>query len=234
MNKLNIIIPVVLFFMFLSPLAQGNDDFEIITVIATSKIEKNNENISKVKRKALLNALNLSVQRAMVDMMTVTKINQGLEFLYSLINLQKYVLSYRVIAELEKRTHYIVAVESKINAVTIEKLFIEHRIIDKKTNIQETIIKTKIQGKQYFTNFIKLKRILKKIKGIQDIQTKEISSDYALVNIIFNGSTEKFTNTIREKTFDSFAIEISDIINNSLVIKFIPNQLPLGRSDFGQ
>ena len=228
MNKLNIIVvlPFVLFFMFLSPIAQANDDFEIITIIATNKVEKNNKNISMVKKEAVLNALNLSVQRAMINMITVTKISQNLEFLYDLINLQKYILSYKVIGELEKRTHYIVAVESKINAQALEKFFMDYGIIDKKINIKEKIIKTKIQGKDYFTNFIILKRILREIKGVQDIETKEISSDYALVDIILHGSIEKFANSLMEKTFDSFAIEISDIIDNSLVIKFLPNPNP--------
>ncbi len=95
------------------------------------------------------------------------------------------------------------------------------------------IIEITIQGTDYLSSFIMLKRIMNKMDGIQDIQTKELGSDQAVADIKFLGSAKKLANALMLQTFDSFGIEISDVKDASLTIKFVPvnKTKPVSKSD---
>ncbi len=95
------------------------------------------------------------------------------------------------------------------------------------------IIEIRIKGTDYLSSFIMLKRIMNKMDGIQDIQTKELGSDQAVADIKFLGTAKKLANALMLQTFDSFGIEISDVKDASLTIKFVPvnKTKPVSKSD---
>ncbi len=94
-------------------------------------------------------------------------------------------------------------------------------------------IEITIKGTDYLSSFIMLKRVMNKMDGIEDIQTKELGSDQAVADIIFQGNARKLADALMLQTFDSFGIEISDVKDNSLTIKFVPvnNNKPVSKSD---
>ncbi len=94
-------------------------------------------------------------------------------------------------------------------------------------------IEITIKGTDYLSSFIMLKRIMNKMDGIQDIQTKELGSDQAVADITFLGSAKELADALLLQTFDSFGIEISDVKDNSLTIKFVPvnSTKPVSKSD---
>ncbi|GEM_PF-7095330 len=94
-------------------------------------------------------------------------------------------------------------------------------------------IEVTIKGTDYLSSFIMLKRIMNKMNGIKDIQTKEIGSDQAVADIIFQGNSKQLSDALMLQSFNSFGIEISDVTNNSLTIKFLPadKTKPVSKSD---
>lgn len=125
--------------------------------------------------------------------------------------------------------------ESFVKAGTLagEKLV---SAIEKNWSIQNQgpkIIEITIKGTDYLSSFIMLKRIMNKMDGIKDIQTKELGSDQAVADITFQGSSKQLSDALMRKTFDSFGIEISDVTEGALTIKFIPvnNINPVSKSD---
>ena len=83
-------------------------------------------------------------------------------------------------------------------------------------------IETRIEGDDYLSSFIMLRKILNTMSGIKDIQTKELSSDNAVVDIIYQGNGKKLADALMMQTFGSFNLSLSDITDRSLTIKFIP------------
>lgn len=83
-------------------------------------------------------------------------------------------------------------------------------------------IATRIEGDDYLSSFIMLRKILNTMSGIKDIQTKELSSDNAVVDIIYQGNGKKLADALMMQTFGSFNLSLSDITDQSLTIKFIP------------
>lgn len=83
-------------------------------------------------------------------------------------------------------------------------------------------IETRIEGDDYLSSFIMLRKILNTMSGIKDIQTRELSSDNAVVDIIYQGNGRKLADALMVQTFDSFNLNISDVTDRSLTIRFIP------------
>ncbi|MFO7749309.1 MAG: hypothetical protein R6V54_04370 [Desulfobacteraceae bacterium] len=82
-------------------------------------------------------------------------------------------------------------------------------------------IEVTIEGSDYLSNFIMLRRVLNKMEGIDDVQTKELGSKQAMVDIVFKGPADKLADALMLETFDDFALEIFDVSANSLAIRFI-------------
>jgi len=89
---------------------------------------------------------------------------------------------------------------------------------------KEQSIETRIEGEDYLSSFILLRKALNDMPEIKSVQTKELGVDQAIVNILFKGNTEKLAQAILLKTFDTFGIEIYDVQDKSFTIKFVSNQ----------
>ncbi|MFO7885274.1 MAG: hypothetical protein R6U68_10655 [Desulfobacteraceae bacterium] len=86
------------------------------------------------------------------------------------------------------------------------------------------LVEVTIAGSDYLSNFIMLRRVLNQMEGIEDVKTTELGSEKALVNIIFRGSAKKLADFLMLKTFDDFGLEIFDVKDDSLSIRFVPEE----------
>jgi hypothetical protein len=87
---------------------------------------------------------------------------------------------------------------------------------------KEHIIETRIKGENYLSSFILLRKTLNNMQGIKRVQTKELGADQAIVSILFQGNADKLAQALLLKTFKSFGLEIYDVRDRSLTIKFVP------------
>ncbi len=95
------------------------------------------------------------------------------------------------------------------------------------------IIKAKIEGSDYLSSFIMLRKTLGTMNNIKDVQTRELSSEQAIVDISFKGNGTTLANALMLKTFGNFGLELSEVTDESLTIRFIPkaNVPPIEKSD---
>jgi hypothetical protein len=82
-------------------------------------------------------------------------------------------------------------------------------------------IETRVEGTDYLSSFILLRKVLNDMPGIQDVKTKELGSDRAMVDIMFKGNAVTLADQLMLKTFDSFGIEISEVTPSSMVLRFV-------------
>ncbi len=87
---------------------------------------------------------------------------------------------------------------------------------------KEHFIETRIEGEDYLSSFILLRKTLNNMQGIKRVQTKELGADQAIVSILFKGNADKLAQALLLKTFKSFGLEIYNVKDRSLTIKFVP------------
>lgn len=81
-----------------------------------------------------------------------------------------------------------------------------------------------IQGEAFLPRFIALKKRFREIPEISDIQPREIGSDRAVMEITYNGSPLHFADMVMLKTFEGFGIDIAEVDDSRVVIRFINQQ----------
>ncbi len=79
-----------------------------------------------------------------------------------------------------------------------------------------------LEGTGNLANFIKFRRTLKDMPGVEEMQIKEIKSDQAIIMVSFQGSAKKLADALILKTFESIGINIYEVSENSLRIELIP------------
>ena len=78
-----------------------------------------------------------------------------------------------------------------------------------------------ISGENFLPRFIALKKRLNEIQEIENLQPKEIGSDNAVMAIAFKGSPEQFADAVMLKTFVGFGIEVVEVTDQMVSIRFI-------------
>lgn len=78
-----------------------------------------------------------------------------------------------------------------------------------------------IEGENFLTRFISLKRRIQDIRDIENMQPKEIGSAHAVMEIVYKGSPEQFADAVMLKTFEGFGIEIVDVTEETVQIRFV-------------
>ena len=92
----------------------------------------------------------------------------------------------------------------------------------KKEGTPVNIIKANIKGADYLSSFIMLRKTLSTMTHIEDVQTRELGAEQAIVDISYRGDGKALANTLMLKTFDTFGLELSDVTEDALTIRFIP------------
>jgi len=94
---------------------------------------------------------------------------------------------------------------------------------------REKLFDVTITGDKFLSRFIALKKRFKEIQDIENMQPKEIGTDKAVMEIVFKGSPEQFADAVMLKTFVGFGIEVDEVTDQMVTIRFIEKQddLPL-------
>lgn len=86
---------------------------------------------------------------------------------------------------------------------------------------KETSFDVYIQGDRFLPRFIALKKGFAEIREIENVQPREIGSDQAVLEMVYKGRPEQFAHRIMLKTFDGFGVEIVELTDSRVTIRFI-------------
>jgi hypothetical protein len=68
-----------------------------------------------------------------------------------------------------------------------------------------------------------LKKRFAEIQEIENIQPKEVGSGHAVMELFYKGTPAHFADSIMLKNFDGFGIEIEEVTDTQVKIRFIDN-----------
>lgn len=130
------------FFMFvlLFSCMQGtavSADTQFMAGVSTGKWRITNENIPDARKNAISDALEQALQNAVISMVSRDALARNLGVLYGKLlgHTPDYIVTYKVLAELEQADHYFVAVESKVDTALLDKFLKDRRIVNPNPDI---------------------------------------------------------------------------------------------------
>ncbi len=89
---------------------------------------------------------------------------------------------------------------------------------------KENVFDVKLEGDDFLPRYIALKQRFRQMAGIENMQPKEVGSNHAVLEMFYKGKSFQFADAIMLKTFDSFGLEILDVTNRLVVIRFIEKE----------
>ncbi|MCF6246518.1 MAG: hypothetical protein L3J69_04060 [Desulfobacula sp.] len=89
---------------------------------------------------------------------------------------------------------------------------------------REHAFDVRIEGLDFLPRFIALKQRFKQMPGIENMQPREMGSNYALLQVFYKGKPSQFADTVMLKTFESFGIEVLDVSDSLVTIRFIEKE----------
>ncbi len=89
---------------------------------------------------------------------------------------------------------------------------------------RERSFEVRIEGDHFLPRFIALKQRFAQMPGIENMQPKEMGSDYALLEVFYKGKPGQFADTVMLKTFEAFGLEILAVTDSLVTIRFIEKQ----------
>ncbi|WP_022666509.1 hypothetical protein [Desulfospira joergensenii] len=81
-----------------------------------------------------------------------------------------------------------------------------------------------VEGEDFLSRFIALKKRFKEMPDIENIQPREIGSSSAVMEMVYKGSASQFADTLMLKTFEGFGLEIAEVTDSRVFIRFIEKQ----------
>lgn len=87
-----------------------------------------------------------------------------------------------------------------------------------------TKIEITIEGTRDLANFVLFRRVMKKMPGVQSIQTTEMKPDQAKLVVVYQGDVAALADGIMRTDFDPFSIDIYEVTDQTMRAALIPRQ----------
>ena len=89
---------------------------------------------------------------------------------------------------------------------------------------KEASFDLRLSGDNFLPRFIALKQRLREMPEFTSMLQKEIGSNSALVQILYKGTPTRFADALMLKTFDSFGLEITEVADDLVTLRFIEKE----------
>ncbi len=109
------------------------------------------------------------------------------------------------------------------NAGTLAAEILSSRIAAalQKVADQAGTVKIHVKGTRILAHFAKFRRALNEIQGVKNLKTQEMTTDQATLLVEYQGDAKKLAEGLMLKSFDSFGVNIYEILDNVLRIEFV-------------
>jgi hypothetical protein len=83
------------------------------------------------------------------------------------------------------------------------------------------VIELSIQGTRHLASYVKFRKTLNTISGVEGIRVKEIKPNEATLLVEYKGKAKDLAAALMLQNFKSFGIHISEVTGNSLRIELV-------------
>ncbi len=85
-----------------------------------------------------------------------------------------------------------------------------------------SMIEIVVQGTGYLANFVKFRKMMRNMPGVDDIQIREILPDQATMTVDYQGSARSLADALILNPYDAFGINIYEVSDKSIKLELVP------------
>ena len=229
-----IVMLILAVLVFANPAAAtGTDGVDpAVAVIGAGTVAKNNP--AAARQEAIRCASLAAVETVVAQILPVEAIAQHFAFLNEQIynRAETFVLNYKVLAEWQAEGQYRLLMACTLavdrlkdeigrSTVTAETAAGSDPLQPPAVNEARTVT-ILVRGAQPLANFVRFRRILGGLPGVENVQTREMGGNQATLQIRFKGEPAVLSEAIGQINADAFHLQIFEATADHIGVDLLP------------
>jgi hypothetical protein len=204
--------------------AQRTEDTRTLVVVGAAAVQ--GSNIAAARDAAITNGLMQAVSLATVEIASpegfaenFKKLNERL-----LDRPDEYIQDFKVLSEATFAKNHRVIVQATVAGHKIREVLAEAGLVREKAATGPARVALTVEGTGSLGNFVKFRKSLGGIAGIEGIQVQEMRPNETTLLVGYKGSPQDLSSALMLQPYDSFTVTIVETGDNSLRVALVPRQ----------
>lgn len=202
--------------------AQKPEDTRTLVVVGSAAVQGGN--VSAARDAAIADGLMNAVALAAVDILSPEVFSENFKKLNEqLLNrTDAYIQDFRVLSEAVAFKQHRVVVQATVAAKRISDHLSEAGLSGGKTARASSPVALTVEGSGSLANFVKFRKALGGISGVEGIQVKDIKPNETTLQVAFRGAAQDLASALMQQSFDTFVLTVAEVGEGALRATLVP------------
>jgi hypothetical protein len=201
--------------------AQRTEDTRTLVVVGAAAVQ--GSNIAAAREAAIANGLMQAVSLASVEIASPEGFAENFKKLSELLleRPDAYIQDFKVLSEATFAKHHRVLVQATVAGTKIREALAGAGLLREKAATGASRVALTVEGTGSLGNFVKFRKSLGGIAGIEGIQVQEMRPNETTLLVGYKGNARELAATLMLQSYDSFTIAIVEAGDTSLRVALV-------------
>jgi hypothetical protein len=202
--------------------AQMAEEVRTITVVGSAALTGGN--IPAAREAAIASGLKQAVAAAAVEIANPEGFAQNFKTLTEVLleNPEEYILGFRVLSEAPFGRQHRVLVQAAVSTRKVREAMAEAGMTTSAPAVEAGPVTLTVEGSGNLPNFVKLRRALSELPGVQNVQVREMKPNEAILTVDFAGRGHELGAALALHTFDTFQVVVIEATETAAAVALNP------------
>ena len=202
--------------------AQKTGDTRTIVVLGAAAVQ--GSNVTAARDAAIANGLMNAVALAAVELLSPEVFAENFKKLNEqLLNRpEAYIQDFRVLSETAASKQHRVMVQATVAVKAIGDSLAGAGLARGKAAAASKAVALTVEGSGNLANFVKFRRGLGGISGVEGIQVKDMMPNETTLLVTYRGTVQDLAEALKQQAFDTFAINVAVAGEDALRVALAP------------
>jgi hypothetical protein len=203
--------------------AQEAEETRTLVVLGSAIIQ--GSNVTAARNAAIANSLMNAVALAAMEILSPEVFSENFKKLNEqlLDRPDAYIRDFKVLSETVVSRQHRVVVQATVAARQVGDFLAGAELVGGKTATVSTPMALTVEGSANLSNFVKFRRGLGGISGVEGIQVRDMKPNETTLLVTYRGTAQDLATALMQKSFDTFALTIASVGEGALRVVLAPN-----------
>jgi hypothetical protein len=203
--------------------AQKSEDTRTLVVIGSAVVQGGN--VTAARDAAIVSSLMNAVAQAAIEIMSPEVFAENFKRLNQQL-LEKpdaYIQDFRLLSEAVTAKQHRVVVQATVATKRISDYLAGAGLAGGKAATAPTSLALTVEGSSNLSNFVKFRKALGSISGVEAIQVREMKPNETTLLLTYRGTAQDLAAALRQQSFDTFTLTVAEPLEGAVRVALAPN-----------
>jgi hypothetical protein len=202
--------------------AQKSEETRTLVVFGSAAVQGGN--LTAARDAAIANSLTNAVAQATIEMLSPEVFAENFKKLNQLL-LEKpdaYIQDFRLLSEAAVAKQHRVVVQATVATKRISDHLAGGGLAAGKAAAAPSPLALTVEGSSNLSNFVKFRKALGGISGIEGIQVREMKPNETTLLLTYRGTAQDLAAALRQQSFDTFSLTVAEPMEGAVRVALAP------------